>query len=141
MATLCTVTANSTTLDFKQLSIDTGPRYFIDLIPGTPVYDNKKYRAPGWNGNALIRGGFVSQQLVLIVRYQDTLSNANAAWKADRDLWAQYNCVVNKAIVGEAAWNRCTLVSSDRTSDEMAHGPGGTKFFEVRYVFTAEEQY
>ncbi len=90
MATLCTVTANGIDRDFKAFS-DSGPRYFFDLIPSGASHDNKKFHAPGWNGNAVIRGGFTGQQLVLIVRYQDTLTNANAAWKADRDLWANYN--------------------------------------------------
>lgn len=142
MATLLSVTANSTTIEYKEFT-DTGPRYFIDMIPGGRVYDNKRFRAPGWSGNVLIRSGYTGQQLALIVRYQDTLTNANAAWKTDRDLFAQYNCVINKSIVGETPWDRCTLRpgSGERITDELAYGASGTKFFTVRYVFDVEQPY
>ena len=67
MAALCSVTANGTTISFNALS-DTGPRYFIDLIPTGRAYDNKRFHAPGWNGNVIVRSGYTGQQLALLVR-------------------------------------------------------------------------
>ena len=141
MATLGKVTANGIDVEFKKLNVDVSHRYFIDLVPSGPQYDIGRFHAPGWNGNALIRKGFTGQQIAFIVRYQGTLTEANYYWKQDRDLFSYYNCTLNKAIIGETAWTRCTMLSSDRTSEEMAYGSGGTKFFTVRYLFTAEEQY
>lgn len=137
MSTFVSCQANGTTINFKSFD-DTGPRYYIDLIASGPVYDIKKKRAPGWNGNALIRGGFMSERLVLNVRYQDTLANATAAWKDDKQLFAQYNTAITD---GVTVWSRCTMVSSERTSEECGYGAGTTKFFSVRYVFEVEEQY
>ena len=139
MATLFKITANLTDIEFKQLNIDpAATRYYIDDTEEEPTYDYGRFHAPGWNGNALIRKGFTGQRLILNVRYQNTLALAKAVWKYDRDLFAQYNCVLTD---GVTIWSRCTMVSSQRTSEEMAQGPGGVKFFSVRYVFTAEEQY
>jgi len=141
MPTFLSITANGTTVNFDKLG-DAGPRYFLDFIPNGPQYDYKRFRAPGWNGNALIRGGYTGQQLVFNARYQGALSTINNAWKADRDLFSQYNCVIND--IGDSLiWSRCTLRpdSAIRTSDELAYGPGGTKFFSVRYVFDVEEYY
>lgn len=137
MSTFISILSNSVTTDFKSFD-EVGPRYFLDFIDSGPVYDIKRRRAPGWNGNALIRGGFTGQQLVLNVRYQDTLANATAAWKEDKDRWANSNAAISD---GVTTWNRCTMQSSERTSDELAQGATGIKFFSVRYVFTAEEQY
>ena len=140
MAIFASVTSNSITTNFLSFG-SAAPRYFIDLVPSGSVYDNKHFHAPGWNGNAIIRGGFTGQQLALIVQYRSTLSLANDAWKTDRDSWAKYNCIVNKAVVGETPWSRCTLLSSDRITDEMANGADGTKWFNVRFLFQVEEQY
>lgn len=137
MSTYISVVSNGTTTNFKSFD-ESGPRYFLDLIESGPDYDIKRRRAPGWNGNALIRGGFVGHQLALIVRYQDTLANATAAWKADKYRWAQYNASITD---GVTVWSRCTMRSSERTSEEMAQGATGIKFFSVRYVFDVEELY
>lgn len=139
MATLIKITTNSIDTEFKQLNIDAAAtRYFLDFTPSGPEFDNGEFHGPGWNGNAVIRRGFTGQKIVLNVRYQDTLSNANAAWKTDRSLFAQYN---NSIFDGVTTWARCTMISSERTSEEMAQGPGGVKFFSVRYVFRVQEQY
>lgn len=137
MATAFTVTANSSAIEFKDFG-DAGPRYYIDDIQSGPMYENLRFRAPGWNGNALIRGGFTGEQLALIVRYQDTLVNAIAAWRADKNLFAQYNCTLND---GVTTWTRATMRSSERITDEFGRGASAIKFFEVRYVFDVEEQY
>ena len=142
MAAQITVVSNSVTTEFLQFSDTVGSvaRYFIDFIPQAADFDNKRFRAPGWNGNALIRGGFMGQQLTLNVRYQaTTLAGAAAAWKADRDRWAEYSASINDNVT---TWSRCTLRpgSGNRTTEDLAHGPTH-KFFEVRYVFDAEELY
>ena len=137
MSTFVTCTANSTAIAFKSFD-ELGPRYYKDLVHSGPQYDIKRKRAPGWNGNAIIRGGFTGERLVLIVRYQDTLANAFAAWKSDKQLFAEYNTSINDGVY---TWERCTMLSSERITEELAYGAGTTKFFEVRYVFEVEEQY
>lgn len=138
MATLYSILTNGTTTNFGKLNVDSGPRYYIDDTLEEPKYDNGKFHAPGWNGNAIIRRGYTGQKIILNVRYQGILADIHAAWKTDRDLFAQYN---NQLTDGVTVWARATLESAARTSEELAYGAGTTKFFTVRYVFTAEEQY
>jgi len=135
--TFISVLSNGVVTNF--VSFDAaGPRYFIDFIDSGKIYDNKRKRAPGWNGNALTRGGFVGQSIVLNVRYQAILTAATAAWKEDADRWAANNAAITD---GVSTWSRCTMRSSERTSDEMGRGASTDKFFSVRYVFDVEESY
>jgi len=138
MSTQLSILTNGTTRNYGQLNIDSGPRFYIDNYEAGPEYDIGRFHGPGWNGNAIIRRGYTGQKMVVIVRYQDTLPNAIAAWKSDRDAFAQYNSQITDNVT---TWKRCTLISSDRTSEELAYGAGGVKFFTVRYLFNAEEQY
>jgi hypothetical protein len=125
------------TVSFYDFS-DNNTRSFIDYIPFGNVEDNKRFHAPGWNGSALIRGGFIGAQLVLEVRYKDDLTSANSTWRSDREAFAKYSCKITD---GDSLYKRCTLRpgSGERTTSEKASGVSGKGFFNVRYVFDIEE--
>jgi hypothetical protein len=137
MAVQASVTNNSTAYNFYAFSDTSESRFFLNLNLSGPTYDNKRFHAPGWSGNALIRAGFTGQVLTLRVRYQGILATVFALYKADATAFGARN---NSISDGANTWSRCTLLTAERQGDEKSQGATTTKFFEVKYTFQIEQE-
>jgi len=69
-------------------------RYAMDFDPGTPS-DVKRFRAPGVDGQYVIRCGKINTELKLVVRYVGpTLNDAQQAYWDDMEFMAGTACTV-----------------------------------------------
>ena len=75
----------------------------------------------------------------MTVRYFGTAATAAAAWKADRDLFAAYNCLIeDDPSSPNETYSRCTLQSANRLAPEKGT-IAAEIIFDCRFDFTIEE--
>lgn len=117
-------------------------RQALDIDPGFPLQDIRRYHVPGVDGQYLVRLGEVGRTITMRVRYMGVTKDASEA-NYNQDLGKLSLAAYTIATMGQT-YEGCNLTSSRRSAvirptgiPVSAESPN-TVFFDAEFVFTKD---